>query len=164
MLLGVQWGLNHLHESARDEHERDGVVRFALGVGLLLLIAAPILGGGALGTWQMLGLAAFAGCYLTLARTHDALLTVTTLFGLIHGFGFAGVLMEIGLPADRIFGSLLAFNLGIELGQLLFVGALCAMIPLARRLFSRTFQVHAAAGAASLLCALGTFWFVERVL
>ena len=45
-------------------------------------------------------------------------------FGLLHGFGFAGALQEIGLPANHIPTALLAFNMGIETGQLLFVGAL----------------------------------------
>ena len=45
-------------------------------------------------------------------------------FGLLHGFGFAGALAEVGLPAGEIPVALLAFNTGIELGQLLFVAAL----------------------------------------
>lgn len=53
------------------------------------------------------------------APTHRFLLTFA--FGLIHGFGFASVLREIGLPSQGLLWSLLAFNLGVELGQLLVV-------------------------------------------
>ena len=45
-------------------------------------------------------------------------------FGLLHGFGFAGALREIGIPAESVGGALLRFNLGVEAGQLMFLGAL----------------------------------------
>jgi hydrogenase/urease accessory protein HupE len=53
-------------------------------------------------------------------------------FGLLHGFGFAGALSEIGLPAGQIPVALLFFNLGVEVGQLLFVGAVLAFVALIR--------------------------------
>src|SRR6185295_6476212 len=48
-------------------------------------------------------------------------------FGLLHGFGFAGALSEIGMPAGHIPISLLFFNLGVETGQLLFVAAMLGL-------------------------------------
>ena len=71
-------------------------------------------------------------------------------FGLLHGFGFAGALSEIGLPADHIPLALLFFNVGVEIGQLLFVAivlALAALFRLARRQlaalgYSRTALSH----------------------
>jgi len=48
-------------------------------------------------------------------------------FGLLHGFGFAGALREIGVPEDAVGGALLFFNLGVEAGQLVFLGALGAL-------------------------------------
>jgi hydrogenase/urease accessory protein HupE len=56
------------------------------------------------------------------------------LFGLLHGFGFAGALAEVGLPAGQVPVALLFFNLGVEAGQLLFVAALALAITLAGRL------------------------------
>jgi hydrogenase/urease accessory protein HupE len=53
-------------------------------------------------------------------------------FGLLHGFGFAGALSEIGLPTGQIPIALLFFNLGVEVGQLLFVGAVLASVVLIR--------------------------------
>ena len=54
-------------------------------------------------------------------------------FGLLHGFGFAGALTEIGLPAQAIPLALLFFNVGVEIGQLLFIAAVAAAILVARR-------------------------------
>ena len=55
-------------------------------------------------------------------------------FGLLHGFGFAGALSEVGLPAGHIPVALLFFNLGVEAGQLLFVAAVLALVAAARRI------------------------------
>jgi hydrogenase/urease accessory protein HupE len=54
-------------------------------------------------------------------------------FGLLHGFGFAGALAEIGLPMGQIPLALFFFNVGVEAGQLVFVAAILAIIALARR-------------------------------
>jgi hydrogenase/urease accessory protein HupE len=53
-------------------------------------------------------------------------------FGLLHGFGFAGALAEVGLPQKAIPVALLTFNIGVELGQLLFVAAVVAIVTLCR--------------------------------
>ena len=53
-------------------------------------------------------------------------------FGLLHGFGFAGALSEIGLPAGHIPVALLFFNLGVEAGQLLFVAVVLGLAALVR--------------------------------
>jgi hypothetical protein len=52
-------------------------------------------------------------------------------FGLLHGLGFAGALREVGLPQNAIPLALLFFNIGVELGQLLFIGLVMAVIALA---------------------------------
>ena len=49
-------------------------------------------------------------------------------FGLLHGFGFAGALSEVGLPAGHIPVALLFFNVGVEAGQLLFIAAVLALV------------------------------------
>ncbi len=58
---------------------------------------------------------------------------VAFIFGLLHGFGFAGALSEVGLPADHVPLALLFFNLGVEAGQLVFVAAVLALVALWRR-------------------------------
>jgi hypothetical protein len=116
----------------------------------------------------LLGLALFTGCYLLLVNTQKQALrwrpTLTVLFGLIHGFGFASVLLEIGLPADRLILALLGFNVGVEIGQLGIVAALWLIgLQIAGRLSSMNHRLILDATSAAL-CALGFFWFVGRAL
>jgi hypothetical protein len=83
-------------------------------------------------------------------------------FGLLHGFGFAGALSEVGLPSGHIPLALLFFNLGVEAGQLLFVGVLLSLAWLARR------RRWALPGWADLVPAyaigsVAMFWVIQRV-
>jgi hydrogenase/urease accessory protein HupE len=87
-------------------------------------------------------------------------------FGLLHGFGFAGALAEVGLPQTSIPVALLFFNVGVEIGQLLFVGAVLAMIAAARRLGQRMRLTQPAwlwRLAPYAIGVLASFWLVERV-
>ena len=85
-------------------------------------------------------------------------------FGLLHGFGFAGALAEIGLPHGDIPLALFAFNVGVELGQLVFVGVLLALACVARRIaLIRSIDRAAIGGAPYAIGALASFWFVGRV-
>lgn len=87
-------------------------------------------------------------------------------FGLLHGFAFAGALAETGLPQDSIPLALLLFNLGVEAGQLLFVGALLAGVLVWNRLASIMLPAPALSAAARLApYAIGCYaglLFVER--
>ncbi len=88
---------------------------------------------------------------------------VVFLFGLIHGLGFASVLQEIGLPARGLIASLVAFNLGVELGQLAVVAvALPAILWFTRRSQVR-FQAVALRGGSALIAAAGLLWFALRL-
>ena len=87
-------------------------------------------------------------------------------FGLLHGFGFAGALAEVGLPQASIPIALLFFNLGVEIGQLLFVGAVLAVISLGWRAGQRLRVSHPAwlgRVAPYAIGALASFWLVDRV-
>ncbi len=87
---------------------------------------------------------------------------VSMAIGLIHGLGFAGALSEYGLPAHARLISLLAFNLGVEAGQLIFIGALLLLGWVARRVDARLVpRVQYAATAFIGVC--GSFWLVQRV-
>jgi HupE / UreJ protein len=83
-------------------------------------------------------------------------------FGLIHGFGFAYVLKEFGLPQAALGWSLFAFNLGVEVGQLLIVGVVAAVLLVVRRQSARAAHGFAMAGSIAVVLA-GLYWFVERV-
>ena len=88
---------------------------------------------------------------------------VAFVFGLLHGLGFAGALAEIGLPQNAIPLALLCFNLGVEIGQLLFVGAVLAAVMVSHRWLNGLFRnlrwlpPYAIGGVAS-------YWLIARVL
>ena len=85
-------------------------------------------------------------------------------FGLLHGFGFAGALSEIGLPRAELPLALLAFNLGVELGQLAFIAAVLAVVALARKARGLAAMLdRAQRWAPYAIGSLAAFWFVERV-
>nr|WP_316642468.1 HupE/UreJ family protein [uncultured Roseateles sp.] len=85
---------------------------------------------------------------------------VTFAFGLIHGFGFAGVLAELDLPATTFAWALLQFNLGLELGQLVIVFAAVSLLYLLRRRAAYPRWVIGGGSMAAIM--VGSIWFVER--
>jgi len=83
-------------------------------------------------------------------------------FGLIHGFGFAYVLKEFGLPQAALGWSLFAFNLGVEIGQLMIVAVVAGGLLLVRRQSPALARQLALVGSIAVILA-GTYWFIERV-
>lgn len=88
---------------------------------------------------------------------------VAFLFGLLHGFGFAGALREIGLPETDVPLALLTFNLGVELGQLVIIAATLAVLALIRRAAPRGLR-PATLAATYAIGIVSSFWFIERML
>ena len=84
-------------------------------------------------------------------------------FGLVHGFGFAGALAEIGLPKGAEVRALLLFNLGVEAGQVAFVGAVLLLVVLATRL-ARLPLSPARIVAAYAIGITGAYWAIERIV
>ncbi len=92
---------------------------------------------------------------------------VSFTFGLLHGFGFAGALSEVGLPQKDIPVALLFFNLGVEAGQLLFILSLFGSAFLARRVARRlTLPKPSWAWRVPTYAigAVAAFWFIQRTL
>jgi hydrogenase/urease accessory protein HupE len=83
-------------------------------------------------------------------------------FGLIHGFGFAYVLKEFGLPQAALGWSLFAFNLGVEIGQLLIVFVVAGALIAVRNKSVAVAERIAMAGSIAVIAA-GVYWFIERV-
>ena len=82
-------------------------------------------------------------------------------FGLLHGFGFAGALAEVGLPQSDIPLALLSFNLGVEAGQLLFVAAVVGALGVGRTLVAAPPRWVRQAPAYAI-GPLAAFWLIER--
>ena len=91
---------------------------------------------------------------------HGRRVIVTFLFGLIHGFGFAGVLAELNLPTTQFAWALLQFNLGLEVGQLIIVGVAASLLFALRR--QAHYPAWAIRGGSLAAIAIGMLWFVER--
>ncbi len=81
-------------------------------------------------------------------------------FGLFHGMGFAGLLREIAIPSDKFVSSLFAFNIGIEVGQLIIIGVALPFIFLFRKKpwYPKVIQVFAV-----IISLLALFWVVQRI-
>lgn len=82
-------------------------------------------------------------------------------FGLIHGFGFAYVLRDVGLPPDALGWSLFGFNIGVEIGQLAIVIPLALLLGLLWRRNPKLARQLATVGSVAVVAA-GSYWFVER--
>jgi hydrogenase/urease accessory protein HupE len=87
---------------------------------------------------------------------------VAFIFGLLHGFGFAGALSELGLPEKAIPLALFAFNVGVELGQLAFVAAMLTLGFACRSLLARLPRFIEPA-APYAIGSIAAFWVFERV-
>ncbi|MBK7951723.1 MAG: HupE/UreJ family protein [Deltaproteobacteria bacterium] len=135
--------------------------------GLAGLAAAAIAGASALPLISVVGLITFTACYFALAARLEADWTrvaLTFAFGLVHGFGFAGILVELELPPDRLVPALAGFNLGVELGQLAVVALAWPALLLAGRVVTGEGKRWTRDLAVAGLCGLGCFWLVERAL
>ena len=82
-------------------------------------------------------------------------------FGLLHGFGFAGALSEIGIANDQLLLSLLFFNIGIEIGQLIMIPVFLFGIYLLSKI---KLEKSSYIFASYLLGGIGSYWFIERVI
>ncbi|MBW8352035.1 HupE/UreJ family protein, partial [Bacillus sp. IITD106] len=86
---------------------------------------------------------------------------ITFLFGLIHGFGFAGILQEMELSRSTIASSLLFFNVGVEIGQIVIIVIVFPLLVLCRKY--KRFPTFVSASSVSII-TIGLFWFVERAV
>ena len=84
------------------------------------------------------------------------------LFGLLHGFGFAGALADIGLPREQLALSLFLFNVGIEIGQIAIIAALLVLLWVARRIAGNIGLAEKAFVYA--MGSLAAFWTIDRIL
>ena len=86
-------------------------------------------------------------------------------FGLLHGLGFAGALAEIGLPTNSIPLALLFFNIGVEIGQLLFIAAVFGASRLLLLAAANRVELkRAAIVPAYLIGGIASYWTIERII
>ncbi len=92
----------------------------------------------------------------------DARAWIAFFFGLAHGFGFAGVLKEFGLPRQALGWSLFSFNFGVEIGQVCIVVVVAALLAALRNRNKAMGERVATIGSVIVILA-GTYWFIQRV-
>jgi hypothetical protein len=108
-----------------------------------------------------IALSVMAAAINNLARVIDARWAVAFALGLLHGFGFSSVLIDLGLPSGELVGSLLGFNLGVELGQAAIVIVALPALYAIRRTMAYQALLWAGSAAVALLAASWSYdrWF-----
>jgi hypothetical protein len=128
---------------------------------LLALAGAAAAGVGRVPALALAGLALFTGCHMTRLLSADRPQRLRWHaafgFGLLHGFGFASVLVDAGLPTAALVRLLVGFNAGVEVGQLAVVVTVLPLIAGIRSWRPALLELGSAAVAG-----LGVFWFVTR--
>lgn len=84
-------------------------------------------------------------------------------FGLLHGFGFAGALAEIGLPQNALNLALVFFNVGVELGQLIFIAIVMSIALILHKLNQPILLEKSKTVIVYIIGTLSTFWLIERI-
>ena len=151
--------------AAENLWQRAGRERWLPWLMVLTLVALGLSGTTVLPLTVLAGLALFCACHFALlheAGTGTARLraALAVIFGLVHGFGFAGVMAELQLPREQLAVALFGFNSGVELGQLLVIGLAWPVLRLVERWPRPRLWVNDLGACA--ICALGTYWFVIR--
>jgi len=99
---------------------------------------------------------------LLIGKGRDMRAMVAFVFGFIHGFGFANVLREMDLPARALGWSLVSFNVGVEIGQLVVVIVVASALAAVRMRYETAGRRLAYAGSIVVMLA-GGYWFIQRV-
>jgi hypothetical protein len=133
-------------------------------IGIMILLSLNPATAPALPILSLLGLLIFTLSYLPGIRGQAGSIAtrpaLSLAFGLIHGFGFAAILQEIGLPNDQLWPALLGFNIGVELGQLMILAAVYIVFKTLKTVVS--IPESARDISSALLCGLGLYWFIAR--
>lgn len=145
-------------------------LRLIAGVVLAILVLALVnlVGPSPFPTAMWLGLAAMTAGYLGWlgagGRARHTAVFMSSGFGLVHGVGFAGILLEIELDRSDLLPALLGFNIGVEAGQIAFVLVLVAGLSVLRRVLPEARLEQGRYLAIALLAGLGIFWMISRAL
>jgi hypothetical protein len=145
---------------------RNALLPWLIGGVLAFLALAAARGIGRIPGITLAGLALFALCYFELleqvSRPAPLRWTIAFLFGLVHGFGFAAVLLEADLSSVRLVQALFGFNVGVELGQLGAVVLLWPLLHFVTRPGRERVRAAVIEYGSAAVCGLGLFWFVSR--
>ena len=158
LILPAVWRRTSLRQSAIEVFEI--VTAFTLAHSITLVISA-------VGLFTLpsrfvetaIALSVVAAALNNLLRVIDARWAVAFGLGLLHGFGFSSVLVDLGLPSHELIGTLLGFNLGVELGQAAIVLAVLPLLYVIRNSLAYRALLYAGSGA---VVVIATIWTYER--
>jgi hypothetical protein len=146
--------------------QRPRAIPWLISAGLAAMVLLSALGMVGMGALTLGGMTLFTFCYFGMLgraeRPARLRVAIAFAFGLVHGFGFAGFLIDMALPEARLATALFGFNVGVEVGQLVLVVALWPVLrDLAHLRSGRPHRLLVEAGSAAL-CSVGLFWFLTR--
>jgi HupE/UreJ protein len=131
-----------------------------------LLVVLVSVGAGVVTRATLLGLLLFSGCHFGLLRRAEKpaglRIAIAFVFGLIHGFGFAGVMATMDLPRGRLASALFGFNIGVEVGQLAIVVMAWPLLRLLARVGGGRWSAPVQEAVSAAVCGAGVFWFLVR--
>lgn len=167
-LIGFTIALVVVEACAEKTNSLPSMARWILFSCLALLLPVLMLSRKLELVIGVMGIGVFSFCYFQLQARADSRsvmrVWVTLVFGVVHGFGFAGGLLEAEFASEKVALVLLGFNLGVELGQLLVLAVVIGLMALARQRLPN--QLQQRFGNFTMMClgGLGTFWFISRLL
>ncbi len=145
---------------------RNRVVPWLIAAALACLAVGATRGHGRIPGITLAGLALFSVCYFGLAervaRPAPLRWIIAFIFGLVHGFGFAAVLLEANLSTTRLVQALFGFNIGVEIGQLAAVVLIWPLLYIVTRPGRERVRAAVIEFGSAAVCGLGLFWFVSR--
>ncbi|HEY5921815.1 MAG TPA: HupE/UreJ family protein [Kofleriaceae bacterium] len=160
LLLPAVWTSGHRRKSLREVciEVFEIVTAFTLAHSITLVISA-------VGLFTLpsrlvetaIALSVVAAALNNIVRVVDARWAVAFALGLLHGFGFSSVLIDLGLPSRELIGALLGFNLGVELGQAAIVVGLLPLLYLIRSTLAYRVLLFAGSGAVAVIASLWTY-------
>ena len=139
------------------------VTAFTLAHSITLVIsAAGILRLPSRFVETAIALSVVAAAMNNLLRTVDARWAVAFALGLLHGFGFSSVLIDLGLPSHELIGALLGFNCGVEIGQAAIVLAMLPVLYLIRRTWAYQALLWGGSGVVAVVATIWAYhrWFI----
>ena len=156
LILPAVWRRNSFRDVSREVFEI--VTAFTLAHSITLVISAVgLVRLPSRFVETAIALSVMAAALNNLVRAIDARWAVAFALGLLHGFGFSSVLIDLGLPSDQLIASLLGFNAGVEVGQLAIVAAVLPVLYCIRRTLAYRALLYAGSGAAAVIATMWTF-------
>jgi len=157
-------GLEYFLEKTKKFKE----IFFLLIASLILLLFLGILNPILISKATLVGIIIFSvgyfGLYKNLKNKNTLLYIITVLFGLIHGYGFGSFLLKTEIENYNLIYGLAGFNIGVEIGQIIFVSIILLLLRLMKVLKLDNVEILFKNLIFILVISFGMFWFVSRIL